>query len=99
MALRKAEAGIYEADRIPLFTQNHRNSGGKSSLSDYYTAAYGAAVFDKSPGSGLYLLNIILSRSRFSPKSISFPAGTSLSILIGFCRIAPWAFLRQSEKR
>src|SRR3546814_866332 len=41
MALRKAEAGIYEADRIPLFTQNHRNSGGKSSLSDYYTAAYG----------------------------------------------------------
>src|SRR3546814_16438116 len=48
MALRKAGAGIYEADRIPLFTQNHRNSGGKSSLSDYYTAAYGAAVFDKS---------------------------------------------------
>lgn len=47
-ALRKAEAGVYELDRLPLFTENHRRSGGKSSLSDYYTAAYGGAVFDKS---------------------------------------------------
>jgi chemotaxis protein methyltransferase CheR len=46
-ALRKAEAGIYDLERIPLFTENHRNSGGRSSLSEYYTAAYGAAVFDK----------------------------------------------------
>ena len=30
------------------FTDNHRRSGGRSSLSDYYTAAYGRAVFDKS---------------------------------------------------
>lgn len=47
-ALRKAEAGIFDLGRIPKFTENHRLSGGKSSLSDYYTAAYGAAVFDKS---------------------------------------------------
>lgn len=47
-ALKKAEAGVYEMDRIPLFTENHQKSGGKSSLSDYYTAAYGAAVFDKT---------------------------------------------------
>ncbi|WP_020473593.1 CheR family methyltransferase [Zavarzinella formosa] len=47
-ALRKAEAGVYELERIPLFTENHRRSGGKTSLSDYYTAAYGAAVFDKT---------------------------------------------------
>ncbi|HEX3882608.1 MAG TPA: CheR family methyltransferase [Stellaceae bacterium] len=47
-ALSKAETGIYDSERIPLFTENHRNSGGKSSLSEYYTAAYGAAVFDKS---------------------------------------------------
>ncbi len=47
-ALKKASAGVYELDRIPLFTENHRKSGGKSSLSDYYTAAYGAAVFDQS---------------------------------------------------
>lgn len=47
-ALKKAEAGVFDLDRIPQFTENHRHSGGKSSLSDYYTAAYGAAVFDKS---------------------------------------------------
>ena len=47
-ALEKAEAGIYELDRIPLFTENHRKSGGKSSLSDYYSTGYGAAMFDKS---------------------------------------------------
>lgn len=46
-ALRRAEAGVYGLDRIALFTENHRRSGGKSSLSDYYTAAYGGAVFDK----------------------------------------------------
>jgi chemotaxis protein methyltransferase CheR len=47
-ALKKAEAGVYEASRVPLFTENHRKAGGKSSLSDYYTAAYGRAVLDKS---------------------------------------------------
>ena len=47
-ALRKAEAGVYPIDRIKLFTENHQKSGGKSSLSDYYTAAYNAASFDKT---------------------------------------------------
>jgi chemotaxis protein methyltransferase CheR len=47
-ALAKAEAGIYDLDRIQLFTENHRKSGGKSSLSDYYSAAYSKASFDKS---------------------------------------------------
>jgi chemotaxis protein methyltransferase CheR len=47
-ALSKAEAGIFSMDRIKQFTENHRESGGKSSLSDYYSAAYGNACFDKS---------------------------------------------------
>lgn len=47
-ALRKAEAGVYALDRLPQFTANHRLSGGRSSLSEYYTAAYGNAIFDKS---------------------------------------------------
>jgi chemotaxis protein methyltransferase CheR len=47
-SLEKAQAGIYERERIPLFTKNHRESGGKSSLSNYYTAGYGSVVFDKS---------------------------------------------------
>jgi len=47
-ALKKAEAGRYEIGRIPQATENHRLSGGQVSLSDYYTAAYGSVVFDKS---------------------------------------------------
>jgi chemotaxis protein methyltransferase CheR len=47
-ALKKAEAGIYEIDRIALFSENYRKAGGKTSLSDYYTAAYGSAKFDQS---------------------------------------------------
>jgi chemotaxis protein methyltransferase CheR len=44
--LEKAEAGVYEVDRLAGFTENHRRSGARSSLSDYYTAAYGRAVID-----------------------------------------------------
>jgi chemotaxis protein methyltransferase CheR len=47
-ALAQAEAGIFGLDQMQLFTENHRKSGGKSSLSDYYSAAYGRASFDKS---------------------------------------------------
>jgi chemotaxis protein methyltransferase CheR len=47
-ALEKAEAGVYAADRIAGFTENHRRSGARSSLSDYYVAAYDRAVFDKT---------------------------------------------------
>lgn len=47
-ALQRAQAGIYDAARIGGFTENHRKSGARSSLSDYYTAAYGNVVFDKT---------------------------------------------------
>ena len=47
-ALERAQAGIYDAARIGGFTENHRKSGARNSLSDYYTAASGKAVFDKS---------------------------------------------------
>ena len=47
-ALQKAEAGLYDVKLVAGFTENHRLSGGRSSLSDYYTAAYGAALFNKS---------------------------------------------------
>ncbi len=46
--LQAAAAGIFDQERIPLFTANYNKSGAKSSLSDYYTAAYGRVVFDKS---------------------------------------------------
>jgi chemotaxis protein methyltransferase CheR len=46
--LQKAEAGVYDLERVAGFTENHRRSGAHSSLSDYYTAGYDRAVFDKS---------------------------------------------------
>jgi chemotaxis protein methyltransferase CheR len=46
--LQKAAAGVYDLERIAGFTANHHQSGARTSLSDYYTAAYGRAVFDKS---------------------------------------------------
>lgn len=47
-ALEKAQAGVYDLDRIALFTANHQASGGKGSLSDHYSTGYGRAIFDKS---------------------------------------------------
>jgi chemotaxis protein methyltransferase CheR len=46
-ALERAEAGVYAQDRIAEFSENYRLAGGSGSLSDYYTAGYGRAVFDK----------------------------------------------------
>jgi chemotaxis protein methyltransferase CheR len=46
--LQRAEAGIYAIDDIARFTVNHRLSGARASLSDYYTAGYGRVIFDKS---------------------------------------------------
>lgn len=45
-ALRRAQAGVYDLAKLAAFTENHRRAGGKTSLSDYYTAAYGGALLD-----------------------------------------------------
>jgi chemotaxis protein methyltransferase CheR len=47
-ALRSAESGVFDMARVAAFTENHARSGGRRSLSDYYTARYGRVVFDKS---------------------------------------------------
>ena len=47
-SLQKAQAGIYDLSRVASFSENHRKSGARSSLSDYYTAAYGGVMLDKS---------------------------------------------------
>lgn len=47
-ALRAAEAGIYSLERMKSFTANHQASGAPCSLSNYYTARYGSAVFDRT---------------------------------------------------
>jgi chemotaxis protein methyltransferase CheR len=47
-SLDKARAGIFNLDHMQAFTRNYQKAGGTKSFSDYYTAAYGGALFDKS---------------------------------------------------
>jgi len=47
-ALRKAEAGVYDLERVAGFSKAYREAGGRGSLADYYLAGYDAAVFDKT---------------------------------------------------
>ena len=47
-ALRVAESGVFDMARVAAFTENHARSGGRDSLSRYYTARYGRVVFEKS---------------------------------------------------
>jgi chemotaxis protein methyltransferase CheR len=47
-SLARAKAAVYPTDRVRLFSDNYFKSGGQSSLSRYYTAAYGGAVMAKS---------------------------------------------------
>lgn len=47
-ALRTAERGVYALERVQDFSTNYQLAGGRRSLSDYYTAAYGGVTFDRS---------------------------------------------------
>jgi chemotaxis protein methyltransferase CheR len=47
-SLKTAEGGIYALHRIAQFSENYHQAGGVKSLSDYYTAGYDSAVFDRS---------------------------------------------------
>lgn len=46
-ALEAAGTGVYDIERLHQFSINHQQSGARRSLSEYYTAAYGRAVFDR----------------------------------------------------
>ena len=47
-SLRTAEAGVYDLDRFKRFSESYALAGGRASLSNYYTAGYSSAVFDRS---------------------------------------------------
>lgn len=47
-SLEKAKQGIYSLERMRAYTESYQRAGGQHSLSDYYTAAYGHAIFDSS---------------------------------------------------
>ena len=46
-SLEKARQGIFPLENMQGFTRNYQRAGGLRSFSDYYTAAYGGALFDK----------------------------------------------------
>jgi len=46
-SLEKARQGIYPAESVQTFTRNYQAAGGTRSFSEYYTAGYGQAVFDR----------------------------------------------------
>jgi chemotaxis protein methyltransferase CheR len=47
-SLDKARKGVFPLDSMREYTVNYQAAGGKRAFSDYYTAAYNAALFDRS---------------------------------------------------
>lgn len=45
VVLQQAKAGIYPVEKMQEYTQNYLRAGGTESFSEYYTAAYGGALF------------------------------------------------------
>lgn len=87
-ALRAAESGIYSLDRVKTFTENHRASGAPCSLSTYYTANYGLAVFDRS----------LRSRVVFSDHSLATDA-VFAEVQVVSCRNVLIYFERELQER
>lgn len=46
-SLETARRGVFPLERMRLYTENYQKSGGKAAFSDYYTAAYGGALFER----------------------------------------------------
>jgi chemotaxis protein methyltransferase CheR len=49
-SLEKARRGVMPLDAMRLYTENYQKAGGTRSFSDYYTAAYGGALFEQIAG-------------------------------------------------
>jgi chemotaxis protein methyltransferase CheR len=47
-SLERAKKGIFSLERVRNYTASYQAAGGKQSFSDYYTAAYDGALFDRS---------------------------------------------------
>ncbi|MDB5936383.1 MAG: chemotaxis protein CheR [Massilia sp.] len=47
-SLETARRGVFPLEHMQLYTENYQAAGGKRAFSDYYTAAYGGAIFDKT---------------------------------------------------
>jgi chemotaxis protein methyltransferase CheR len=87
-SLKTAEAGIFKIEDIQKFTVNYQQAGGQTAFSDYYTADFGAALFDKS----------LKSRIVFSDHSLSTDTAFSETQFIS-CRNVLIYFERKLQER
>lgn len=46
-SLEAARRGVFNLDRMRLYTENYQKAGGRRAFSDYYTAAYAGALFER----------------------------------------------------
>jgi len=83
-SLARARAGVYPIDRMKLFSDNYFRSGGKRSLSRYYTAAYGGAVLTRS-----LVDNVVFSDHSLATDSVfsEVEVVTCRNVMIYFDRI------------
>lgn len=87
-SLRAAEAGVYAAERVQRFSANYQRAGGRRSLADYYTAAYGGVVFDRR----------LTSRAVFSDHSLATD-GVFAEVHLVSCRNVLMYFDRELQDR
>ncbi|MCD1117388.1 CheR family methyltransferase [Chryseobacterium turcicum] len=81
--LETARAGVFPLQQMKLYSENYRLSGGKKDFSDYYTANYDSAKFDKSLQEKLILsTHNLVSDSSFN----SFQLIICRNVLIYFDR-------------
>ncbi len=87
-SLDRARKGVYALDRMGEYALNYQQAGGHANLSDYYTAAYGAALFDRA----------LLERVSFSDHSLATDSVFSETHLI-CCRNVMIYFNRNLQER
>ena len=87
-SLRVAAAGAYDLERMRGFSESYFLSGGRASLSDYYTAAYSRAAF--SP--------LLRRRLVFADHNLATDAGFAEVQLVS-CRNVLIYFDRQLQDR
>ncbi|MBK1896112.1 CheR family methyltransferase [Chryseobacterium paridis] len=82
--LETARAGVFPLQQMKLYSENYILSGGKKDFSDYYTANYDSARFDKSLQQKLILsTHNLVSDSSFN----SFQLIICRNVLIYFDRL------------
>jgi chemotaxis protein methyltransferase CheR len=87
-SLEQARKGVYPLDRMPDYARSYRQAGGRAELSDYYTAAYGAALFDQT----------LFERVSFSDHSLATDSVFSETHLV-CCRNVMIYFNRELQER